>query len=199
MTLKNQITSAKQPKRFKINWGLLLTILGVIAAWAPFLVERFNPVQIKGKLISQYDNIGTFRGEEKALFLFKLNVVSVNQTFNLKDIDIEINFEQNGWIQTTSVNQRQTFFTLKNKLRKLNVPESSFLNNYTLLKKDEPIVGYVMTTTPYFKNDKIIEIKFLFKSFDGTTKLLSFKTSEINDIKLLYDDSIWSIPDSTNS
>lgn len=182
-----------------MDWTLLLTILGVIAAWTPFLFEKFNPVKIKGKLISQYDNVGTFRGEAKALFLFKLSVVSLNQTFNLKDIDIDINFEQNGWTHTTSVNQRQTFFTLENKLRKLNVPESSFLNNYTLFKKDEPIVGYLMTTTPFFKNDKIAEIKFLFKSFDGKTKTLSFKTAENNDIKLLYDDSIWSISNSTKS
>ncbi len=180
-----------------MDWGLLLTILGVIAAWTPFLFERFNPLKLKGKLVSLYENVGTFRGEEKALFLFKLSVVSLNQSLNLKDIDIEINYALNGWTHNTSVNQRHTYFTLENKMRKLNVPESSFLNNYTLFEKDKPIVGYIMTTTPFFKNDKIVEIKFVFKSFEGTTKSLSFKTTEINDIKLLYDDSIWPTYDST--
>jgi hypothetical protein len=193
------MTSTKDSKKFKMDWTLLLTLLGVIAAWTPFLFEKLKPVQIRGKLISQYDNVGTFRGESKALFLFKLSVVSVNQTFDLKDIDIDIKYEKNGWTHNSSVNQRQTFFTLENKLRKLNVSESSFLNNYSMLKKDEPTVGYLMTTSPFFKDDKITELKVLFKSFNGKTKSLSFKSEEIDETKLLFDDSIWAITDSTKS
>lgn len=176
-----------------MDWTLILTFLGVIAAWVPFLYDRLNPVRIKGKLISQYDNVGTFRGEQKALFLFKLSVVSLNQSFDLNDIDVDIKFEKNGWTHNTSINQRQTFFTLENKLRKLNIPESAFLNNLSILKRDEPTVGYLMTTSTFFKDDKISEIIFVFKSFDEKTKSLSFKSQTINDSKLLYDDSIWII------
>ncbi len=164
---------------------------------SPFLYERFNPVLIKGKLISQYDNIGEFRKEPKALFLFKLSVVSLNQSFALKDIDVDIKYENNGQTHNSAVNQRQTFFTLDNKLRKLSVPESLFLNNLSILKKDEPAVGYLMTTSPVFADNKIIEIRFVFKSFNGKEKILSFKSNEIDETKLLYDDSIWAPIDST--
>jgi hypothetical protein len=176
-----------------MDWTLILTLLGVLAAWVPFLYDRFNPVKIKGKFISLYENVGTFRGEPKALFLFKLSVVSLNQSFDLLDVDIDIKFEKNGLTRNTSVNQRQTFFTLEDKLRKLNVPETAFLNNISILKKDEPAVGYLMTTSSYFKNDNIVEITFIFKSFNGKTKSLSFQLNEINESKLLYDDSIWII------
>mgnify|MGYP007026482684 CR=1 FL=1 len=174
-----------------MNWTLILSLLGVIAAWVPFLYERLNPVRIKGKLISQYDNVGSFRGEPKALFLFKLSVVSLNQSFDLYDIDVDIKYEKNGWTYNTAVNQRQTFFTLENKLRKLNLPETAFLNNLSILKKDEPTVGYLMTTSQFNKDDKIEEIKFVFKSFDEKSKSLSFKSQAIDGSKLLYDDSIW--------
>lgn len=182
----------------KVDWSLILTLLGVIAAWIPFLYEKFSPNLIKGKLISQYDNVGQFRGEAKELFLFKLGIISLNQSFDLKDIDIDINFEQHGWVHSSSVNPRKTYFTLENKLKRLIVPEQSFLNNLTILKKDEPVVGYLMTNTPVYPNDKILEIKFIFKSFQRDKKVLSFKTAELDETKLFYDDSIWIPIDSIN-
>ncbi len=183
-------------KTFKIDWTLFLTLLGVIAAWVPFLYDRLNPNVIKGKIISQYGNIGTFAGEHHSIFLFKISVVSLNQSFNLKDIDIDINFEKHGWTHNSAINQRSTFFTLENKLKKLTVPEESFLNNLTILKKDEPVVGYIMTTSaPY--NEKYVELQFIFKSFDDKEKILSFKVNDYEG-KLFYDDSIWQpIDDST--
>ena len=181
---------------FKMNWTLTLTLLGVIAAWLPFLYERLNPVIIKGKLISQYYNGGKSNKIPKAMFLFKLSVVSLNQSFDLKDIDVDIKYENNVWTHNSSQNSRETTFTLEKKIKKLNVPESSFLNNLTILKKDKPEVGYIFTTTPLFANDKVIEIKFLFKSFNGKVKTLSFKSEEVDELKMLYDDSIWTLIDS---
>jgi hypothetical protein len=184
-------------KKLKMNWTLTLTALGVIAAWTPFLLEEFSPTKIKGKILSMYDNIGTWKGESKGLFVFKLSVICLNQSFNLKDIDIDIKFRDNGLIHSSSVNQRNTYFTLDNKLKHLLVSEGSFLNNLTLLKKGEPAVGYILTTCPPFKNDKIVELIFIFKSFKKKVKKLSFKIDEIDDSKLLYDDSIWVTTDST--
>ena len=180
-----------------MDWMLILTAIGVIAAWTPFLLEKLSPMKIKGKLVSMYDNIGTWRGEQKALFIFKLSVVSINQSFNLKDVYIDINFRDNGIIHSSSVNQRNTYFTLDGKLKKLIVPEGSFLNNLVLLKKDEPAVGYIMTTSPIFKNDKIIELIFIFRSYKKAAKKLSFKLDKIDESKILYDDSIWVTTDST--
>lgn len=184
-----------------MNWMLVLNLFSVIAAiaaaiaaWFPFLYNRFIRVKIKGKLISKYGNLGTFKGEPKALFLFKLSVISLNQSFDLFDIDIDIKFEKNGWTHNTAINQRETFFTFEdNKKRRLNVPVIAFLNNLSILKKDEPAVGYLMTNSTLFKDDKIIETRFIFKSFDGKTKSLSFKEKAINESKLLFDDSIWII------
>jgi hypothetical protein len=183
-------------KKFKMNWTLILTMLGVIAAWVPFLYDRFNPLEIKGKLISQYDNVGEFKNEPKSLFLFKLSIVALNQSFDLKDIDLRINYMKSGWIRTSSFNQRRTYFTYDNKVRKLNLSESAFLNNLTILKKDEPVVGYIFTTTPVFPDDKITEIVFVFKSYDGAEKSLSFNTVNIDESKMLFDDSIWELTDS---
>ncbi len=174
-----------------MDWILLLTVLGVAAAWTPFLIERFTPIKIKGKIISQYDNAGTFANESKAIFLFKLSIVSLNQSFDLKDIDVNIKYQKNGWTKNKSVNQRSTYFTLENQLKKLNVPESSFLNNISYLKKDEPVVGYLLTTSPFLPNDQITEIEFIFESFRGKRESLLFKSEESNSLKMLYDDSIW--------
>lgn len=182
-------------KKIKMDWILIFTILGVIAAWIPFLYERFVPTVVKGKMISMYDNVGTFSGEPRVLFLFKISVVSLNQSFDLQDIDIDIRFLKAGWVHASSINQRSLHFTLEGKVRKLNVPESAFLNNLAIIRKDEPVVGYICTTTPVINDDKITEIKFIFKSYSGNEKYLTFTMDSLDATKLHYDDSIWTVTD----
>jgi hypothetical protein len=174
----------------KWNWTLILTFLGVIAAWVPFLYERLVSTSIEGKIISQYDNLGTFQGKPATMFIFKLGVIAINKSYNVKDIDVDIQYEKYGWTHNTSVSQRETFFTLDNKVKRLTVPQQEFLNNLTILKKDEPVVGYIFVATPLI-NEKIVEVKFIFNSFSGKKKVLSFNQNNIDSTKLFYDDSIW--------
>lgn len=175
----------------KLDWALILTALGVIAAWTPFVLDQFSPIRLNGKLISIYSNLGKFKNEPKSLFLFKLSVVSLNQSFDLNDIDIDLKYSKNGWSHSTSINQRSTIFSFENRPWKLNVPQSSFLNNLSLLRKDEPEVGYIFTTTPVYSNDQINEIKFIFKSLEGKDKSIIFPLENMNSQKFLFDDSIW--------
>lgn len=175
-----------------INWSLVISFCALFVSSYPYLKKIFTPVKIVGKLISNYGNIGKFKDEDnKTLLLLKLSVMSVNKSFHLKDIDIDIKLKNNGWIHTTSLNTRSLIFFLDSSYFKLNAQNISFLNNYSILKEDEPNTSYLFTTYPYFKDDSIEEIKLIFKNFEGDNVELSFDYNDIKSDKIFYDDNIW--------
>jgi hypothetical protein len=176
--------------KMKIDWTFWLAFFGALA-WIPQLWDILAPVRISGKIISIYENVGTFAGKPKNMFIFKLAVVASNHSYHLKDVDVNIKYKNGGWTNNTAVNQRHTYFTWDSTTKELLVPESSFLNNFPILKKDESSVGYIMVTTPQFGNDSIDELKFIFKSFKGGLEELAFKKEDIVESKLAFDDSIW--------
>lgn len=179
----------------KFNWTLILGLIGA-AAWFPYLFEKFSPNEIDGKLISFYGNLGEIRNTPSSLFVLKLGIVSRNQDFNLKNIDLKFKFSKSGWKKATAQNQRSTYFTFDDGLRKLKISSNNLLNNHVVLPKDKPIAGFLNTSIPEIIDEEIIEIQIIFKSFDGKEKILSIDKKNMPENKLLFDDTIWEKLDS---
>lgn len=173
-----------------INWTLILSILGVLA-WLPYVFDKLTPVKIEGKLISLYGNIGTYKGTPSTILLMKLGIISENKDFNIKDVDIQINFKNSGWIKTTSYNTREALFTYNNTTKKLNLRNEDFINNMVSLPKDQAIAGYLITSTPVHINEEILQIELIFIPFSGKTKKVLLDKSKISEDKFLFDDKIW--------
>lgn len=174
-------------EKFKF-WSTL--IIGLIAAlsWTPFILEKLSINKFDGKIISQYNN---FTKDKKNIFLlYKVSIVSRNKDFFLKDIDLKIKFKSSSFIHSTSRNNRLTVFTF-DRPKRLLVPDKEFINNLSVLRKDEPTVGYLLFTVSYDKDEPIEEVQFEFKSFKNKVKLLIFKADDIKEEKLLFDDTIW--------
>jgi hypothetical protein len=174
----------------KINTIIATLALGV--GLAPLVKDFLTKSKIKGKIISIYTNQGTFNSKPAALYVFKLSVISLDSDFNLKDIDINFHYKNLGWKNVTSTNQRSTTFTLDGIFKKLTVGSDNYLNNLTILPKNEAISGYLLTfVSDIDVNEEILEYQFLFKDFNNTVKTLKFKKKDISDKKLFHDDSIW--------
>jgi len=173
--------------KFKF-WSTL--IIGFIAAlsWTPFLIERLSRKKLDGKIISQYSNFT--KDKKEILLLYKISVVSRNKDFFLKDIDLKIKFNSSDFLNSTARNNRLTVFTW-DKPKRLIVPDKEFLNNISVLSKNEPVVGYLSFLIPYDKDEPVEEVQFLFKSYNNKVKSLVFKTADIKQEKLLFDDTIW--------
>lgn len=169
-------------------WSTL--IIGLIAAlsWTPYLIDKFSKNRFEGKIISQYNNFT--KDNKNILFLYKISVVSRNKDFFLNDVDLKIKFKNSDFIKSTSINNRLTVFKFENPKRLL-VPDKEFINNLSVLPKDEPVVGYLIFSIPYDKDEPIDKLQFDFISYNDKVKRLDFDSKDIKKEKLLFDDTIW--------
>jgi hypothetical protein len=174
------------------KWNILIAWLAVIAAWAPLIIQYFTKSDIKGKIISLYGMNGSFAGSPASVFIFKLSVISLDSEYNLMDIDINIHYKNQGWKNVSSINQRRTDFMIDGVFKKFTVGSDEYLNNLTILPKNETKVGYLLTYVPNADaTDDILEYQFLFRDFSNNIKILKFPKKDIQSEKMLHDDSIW--------
>jgi len=177
------------------NTNFILALIGALS-WLPQIFIWMKKGRIEGKLISMYINFAKIPKDEsrrKIALLFKLSIVSINKDFFLKDIDLKIRFSPSKYtISTTSKNWRSLIFTFDKCPKKLNVPDSQFLNNLSVLKRNTPEVGYLSFLIDYNKDEPIEELEFIFKSYKSNKKkILKFTKEDIKEKKLLFDDSVW--------
>jgi hypothetical protein len=158
-------------------------------AWAPFIYEKFQINHFDGKVISVYNNFN--KDKSKIFFLFKISVVSRNKDFFLKDIDVKVKFPSSNYITSPSKNMRLVVFNFDSNFKKLNIPDNQLLNNLSVLKKDDPEVGYIFTEIPFDKDEPFQNLEFIFSSYDNNSKSISFTIEQLKSEKLLFDDSIW--------
>ncbi|MCC9063392.1 hypothetical protein [Flavobacterium piscisymbiosum] len=174
---------------FKFWSTLIIGLIGALA-WLPIILENLKEQKIEGKIISSYNN--TNKDKTQIFFLYKLSIVATNKDFLLKDIDLKIKFKSSSEIISTSRNNRIVVFNIDGNFKKLNVPDNTFLNNLSILKKDSPEVGYLFFSVDYCKDEPIDYVEFKFISFDNKKeKSIRFTNEEIKNEKLLFDDSIW--------
>jgi hypothetical protein len=180
-----------------MNWiTLIVAIFGAFGGLASIkmIVDHFTPVEIKGKIISQYNNI-TVKNE--TLFLYKLSILCQNKPFNLKKIKCEIKTPNGKVYQSVAINNRLIVFSnpqlFKNSemLQRLTVRDAEFLNNLSYFPKDENITGYLFFRFNENLDVKLYSTTFIFESFDGKTKKLSIKEADVKQEDLFFDDSIW--------
>jgi hypothetical protein len=173
----------------KFYLSTFIAIIGALS-WIPFVFESCKKQIINGKIISRYHNVSFDKKEQ--YFIFKLSIVSINKDFTLKDIDVNIKYENNEVFNETSLNNRAIIFNLDNKFKKLNIKGTEYLNNYSIYNKDKPEVGYIVFTTKNIENNKLEYIEFQFSSFEKTeNRVLRFYEKDIEEKKLFFDDSIW--------
>jgi hypothetical protein len=174
----------------KIPWVEIVSIIGALS-WLPFIFDQLQKPEIHVKVISQYSNYGKFAGLPSTMLLYKMALVSNNKQFNLYDVKADITFKDYGIVHFSPFNPRITVFTdLNNVPRELNIDRSLYLNNSVVLKKDEPIVGYLLLSSPTIVYKDILNIDFIFINFKGDSSIVKVNMSS-NKNQLLYDDDIW--------
>ena len=172
----------------------LVAILSVIGAlsWLPFVFEQLQKPEINIKIISQYSNYEKTAGLPSTTLLYKMAIVSNHKQFNLYDIKADVTVKDYGSVHFKPFNSRLTVFTDFNNIqRKLNVDRSLYLNNYVVLKKDEPMVGYLLLSGPLIPDKNITNINFIFSDFKGDSIVVKINMEKLNGSDFLYDDDIW--------
>jgi hypothetical protein len=173
----------------KFYISTFIAIIGALS-WFPFLIDLCKSQKICGKVISRYYNESQDKSE--IYLIYKLSVVSINKDFVLKDINVNVKYENLDIVKETALNNRKVIFNIDGKNKRLNVNGSEFLNNYSILNKEKPENGYIVFKTKMIHNSKLEYIEFQFNSFDEKeNKFLRFYEKDIDERKLFFDDSIW--------
>jgi len=181
-----------------VNWTLIISIIGA-AAWTPFLYETFfKKVSIKGKILSLYQNVGKVAKNEQAqsIYVLKVSLFAKDKPFYLKDIDVLVKFPSaKKHIKGKIYNWRDLKFTFdedgKKIVKTLDIPNSEYINHFSMLPQDKDITGYLSFSINYTKDEMFEHIKFMFEDYSNHKKELVITHDEIKPNKLIHDDSIW--------
>ena len=187
------------------DWKFWTFIIGVISICGgiPGIYSFFQHSEIRGKIISRYNNLNN--DQTQTMFIFKLSLYSKNKPFNIKQIKCQIEDTEGNRFDSIAVNNTLIYFTNK-KLDKVDsagvqkyidkpqtflVDGKEFLNNYSFIPKNENISGYLYFVFDQNLDGKIRSTSFIFESFDNKIQQINFPESNIKSVELLHDDTIW--------
>jgi len=176
----------------------ILTLIGSLfgaAAWtAPYVYSKCSKPKLKARLVSCSGSEANVINELAYINFFALNMISLNKSFQMKDINIKVKYKGideyfvGDWIW----------------LRKLILPDYPQGNLVTLEIKPEdtlPFVGtlpkdstklvYLLfkTKVSNLTNIEFEEIKLTFIDFKGKSQTINVTIPE--ESKIVYDDRIW--------
>ena len=178
-------------------WTTFVVAMIGAFAWLPTILNLMKPTKIEGKILSQYANLGKLpNGHDAGIIVQKLSLYSKNRNFNLKDMEVYLKFPNiKDEIRCQLWTWRNLYFTFdedgKKVQRKLNLEVKDYLLQFTLLPKDQSVVGYLSFSFDHTKDEKWDQIRYVFIDFDGNRKKLVIKKDNISDNTQVFDDKIW--------
>ena len=166
--------------------------IGAAAWFAPWVFKKLSKPSLEGKLVSHYENSGTFNGEPCLMHFLAINVISLGGNFNIKNIQISLTYKGSSSIyegdlfwarQNLWVNRAGDYFELRLQ------PEDTL-----------PFVGTMpqdITKKIYltFRVDKATledfqEIQINFIDHSNVQSVIKVE-HPINGDQILWDDRIW--------
>ena len=191
------VSSTDNESKKDFDWNNLLSaLLGGLIGLTPSIISYFRKPKIKGRIISQYANVGSSPECGKcSIILQKVSIFSEHQNFYLKEIEIFAKFLNSTEIECKNWIWRALTFTFDDNgkpiKRNLNIDPKDYLLHFTVFPKEQSIIGYISFTFDTIKDEKIEYIKYLFKDYKGNVIELKIDKSEIVESTQIFDDSIW--------
>ena len=179
------------------DWNNILSaLLGGLIGLSPSIISYFKKTKIKGKIISQYGCLGTIQGGENvSIILQKVSIFAQNKNFYLKDFDIYIKYPSGPEIKCKNWTWRTVEFTFNqngmNVQKKLNIDKKDYLLHFTILPKEQSVIGYLSFTIDSVVDEKFDYVRYVFKDYNGAVRELKIDKTEIIENTQIFDDTIW--------
>ena len=184
------------------NWELITAIIGAIIgtlAWIPWLIDKYTPAKIYGRLISNLINQGHIQNGDtfvdSTLHFLKLSITCINKNFNVKKISIRVKYENNKeWFNGNISWSHTSIWAMpgnSNEKKKLILPNEQFLGFTNFIEKDVSKFYYL---TFFVEKEDLQEyeiIELTFHDYKKNKKKVIFKATDIDSYQILWDNSIW--------
>lgn len=179
------------------NWELIIAMAGALA-WIPWVYEKFTPAKIYGNLISTLTNQGSFNtGEKKingVLHFLKISVSCINKNFNIKNIEIQVKYENDvNWYSAKIYWARTSVWTMPGiiEVKKLEIPSTHFLGFTNILEKDKSNFYYLTFITEKQELVEFETIRLNFHNYKQQTEIIEFNKKDIDPNRILWENEIW--------
>lgn len=172
-------------------WATFILALVGALAWIPTVIVHLKKISLRGKIISRYVNYT--EGKKETLILYKLSIILLNKSFNLKQIRCEIVDKDGNSYKSTAGNWREIKFCFgeSNKEFKCTVNGNEYLNNHVQIPANISVPSYLFFKFHVDLERQLESTKFIFESFEGEIISLVFKEAGIQGGELWFDDSVW--------
>ncbi|EHH2570918.1 hypothetical protein J7X09_004592 [Vibrio parahaemolyticus] len=178
---------------FETSFTAIASIVGASAWLAPYCYKKFSKPIVKAKLISRFENAGSFNNKPCLMHFMALNIISLKKCFNLKETKISISYTGSADRYTGELfwaRKNQWVDSEDNKLVLSILPEETLL--FTGVLPEEKSVKLYLT----FKVDKAELVEFedisiTFIEQSGHECSVVIKSSDLNPNQILWDDRVW--------
>ena len=193
------VTSSKKSDDTKkdFDWNNLVSaLMGGLIGLSPSIISYFKKTKSKGKIRSQYGCFGTVQGGVNvSIILQKVSIFAENKSFFLKDFDIYVKYPSSTEIKCKNWTWRAVEFTFNqngiNVQKKLNIDKKEYLLHFTILPKEQSVIGYISFTIDSVLDEKFDYVRYVFKDYRGIVKELKIDKTEIIENTQIFDDTIW--------
>lgn len=174
----------------------IATIAGLVgaSAWlSPWVYKKFTKPELKGRIISSFENAGEFNHKKCLMHFVALNMISLNRSFNIKDTDISIKYK------SSPVSYRgELFWARKNKWAgpdgeqlRLEIQAEDALLFTGTIPQDVTKKIYLTFKVDKAELEEFEKIVIVFTEESGHKSTVEINRKSIDGGKMLWDDRIW--------
>jgi hypothetical protein len=174
----------------------ITTITGLVgaSAWlSPWVYKKFTKPELKGRVISQFTNDGEFNQREGLLHFIALNMISLNRSFNIKNIDISV------WYKSSPERYHgKLFWARKNtwtgqngKQLRLEIQAEDALLFIGTIPQDVTKKFYLTFKVDKAELEEFEKIVIVFTEESGHKSTVEINQQSIDGEQMLWDDRIW--------
>ena len=179
-------------------WTTFIIALIGAASWTPQIYNWFQKSEIKGRILSNYGNIGTVpnTNKQQLVYVQKISLFSKNRDFFLKNVKVFIKYPSTeNELECTLWTWRNLIFTFNENdmdiKKNLNISLNHYLIHNVIFPKNETVVGYISFSVDYLKDEMFEYVRYEFIDYNDKKKKLTINKNEIESNKLIHEDNIW--------
>lgn len=171
-----------------------LSLLGALA-WVPTIIDFFKKPKLIGRILAFEAFNGTFNEEEKVMYFFEINMISLNKSINVLDLDIGLKHVGSRNIVKGEWYWFNNFEVFKfNKRFKLDIPVDSTIPFKGNINNTEMQKVYLTFTTDIhqeLEESKLDELHLTFHDAKGKKRKINLKLNKIDEKQIMWDDKVW--------
>lgn len=175
------------------NIGAIAGFIGASAWLAPWVYKKLSKPELKGRVISHFENQGEFNSKKCLMHFVALNVISLNCCFNIKNTTISVKYKN-----TPDSYNGKIFWARKHEWAgpnderlRLEIQAEDTLPFVGTIPQDVTRKIYITFRVDKSELEEFEKIVIVFTEESGHKNTVEINKQAIDGDQMLWDDRIW--------